>query len=183
MMSKDADQVKVGVDGVISSADLGSTAPTTVDGVLDAAFTDLGYVSEDGVTETHDRTQEMIRAWQNAQVVRTVTTEGTTTFSFTLLQTSADVVAEYYGGTVAVDGSIVTDPSDERPHRAYVIDIVDGTDKIRKYIPDGQITEVGDIVYANGEPIGYEVTLMAYYNDTLSGSVKHWFASLDTSGS
>lgn len=182
-MSKNVDQVKVGVDGVVSSAPTGTAAPTTVDGTLNVAFADLGYVSEDGVTETNERTHEMIRAWQNGRIVRTIVTEGSTTFSFTLLQTSSDVLAEYYGGTIAVDGSIVTDPHDERPHRAYVIDVVDGTDKIRKYIPDGQITEVGDIVYANGEPVGYEVTLMAYHNDALGGSVKHWFKSLDTSGS
>jgi len=177
-MSKDVSEVRVGVDGVVSSAALGSTAPTTVDGALDDAFSDLGYVSEDGVSETNDRTQEMIRAWQKGRIVRTVTTEGTTTFAFTMLQTSLSVLAEYYGGTVDAGGMIVTDPHDERPHRAYVLDIVDGTDHIRKYIPDGQITDVGDIVYANGEAVGYEITLMAFHDDTIDGSVQHWFKSL-----
>jgi hypothetical protein len=182
-MSKNVDQVKVGVDGIIASAPLGTSGPTTVDGNLNVAFKDLGYVSDAGVTETNERTHEMIRAWQNGRIVRTIVTEGQTTFSFTLLQTSKDVIAEYYGAVVAADGSIVTDPHEERPRRAYVLDVVDGTDKIRKYIPNGQITEVGDIVYANGEPVGYEVTLMCYHDEAMNGSVKHWFKSLETSQS
>jgi hypothetical protein len=33
---------------------------------------------------------------------------------------------------------------------------------IRTYIPAGEVTEVGDKVYASGEPVGYEITITAY---------------------
>jgi hypothetical protein len=40
------------------------------------------------------------------------------------------------------------------------------------------VTEVGDRVYANGDPIGYEVTIEAEYNSTLAGNAKLWSTRL-----
>lgn len=179
-MSKDNTEVRVAVDGVIASGPLTATAPTDAVAALPSGFVDLGYVSEDGVTETSTQTVEKIRAWQKAAVVRQTVTEGESTFPYTLIQTNAAVLAEYYGATVANDGSIVLDPTRERPHRSYIIDVIDGDELIRTYIPDGQVTEVGDQVYQNGQPIGYEMTLTAYDNEVIGGVAKKWYASLDT---
>lgn len=181
-MAQTIDEVRVGVDGVVSSAPLGTTAPTAVDSTLASPWVDLGYVSEDGVTESNTTTSESIRAWQRNAVVRTVITEGETTFAFTLIQTNADTLAEYYGlgsGDVDTDeGSFVSSATISRPRRSYVIDVIDGDELIRKYIPDGQVTEVGEQVFQNGAPIGYEVTITAYDSPDLGGSVKHFFSSL-----
>jgi hypothetical protein len=181
-MPQSIDEVRVGVDGVVSSAPTGTAAPTAVDSVLASPWVDLGYVSEDGVTESNTTTSEKVRAWQNAAVVRTLVTEGETTFSFNLIQTNADTLAEYYGletGDIdTADGSFVSSPTRQRPNRSYVIDVVDGDELIRKYIKVGQITEVGDQVFQNGAPIGYEVTITAYDDATLGGSVKHFYSSL-----
>lgn len=46
--------------------------------------------------------------------------------------------------------------------RAFVLDVIDGTKHIRIYVPNGEVSERGDIVYANGEPIGYDVTITCY---------------------
>lgn len=183
-MAQTIDEVRVGVDGVVSSAPTGSTAPTSVSSALVAPWVDLGYVSEDGVTESNAVTSERLRAWQRNAVVRTLITEGESTFSFTLIQTNADTLKEYYGLEAAdiagATGSFVTGSTIDRPHRSYVIDVIDGAELIRKYIPDGQITEVGDQVFQNGAPIGYEVTITAYDDATLGGAVKHFFSSLVT---
>jgi len=183
-VSKDNTEVRVAVDGVIASGPLTATAPTDAVAPLAtgaSGFTDLGYVSEDGVTETNSQTVEQIRAWQKAAVVRSTVTEGEVTFAYTLIQTNADTLAEYYGATVAADGSIVVDPTRERPHRKYVVDVIDGDELIRTYVPDGQVTEVGDQVFQNGAPIGYECTVTAFYNEQIGGVAKKWYASLDAS--
>lgn len=181
-MAQTIDEVRVGVDGVVSSAPKGTTAPTAVDSALGAGWVDLGYVSEDGVTESNATTTEKVRAWQRNAVVRTLITEGETTFACTLLQTNADTLKEYYGLETAdintTSGSFVSSATVDRPHRSYVIDVIDGDELIRKYLPDGQITEVGDQVFQNGAPIGYEVTITAYDDATLGGSVKHFFSAL-----
>lgn len=180
-MATDNTEVRVAVDGVVSSGLTTAVAPTDATTALPADFVDLGYVSEDGVTETNSQTVEKIKAWQKSAVVRSSVTEGETTFQLTLIQTNADTLAEYYGADVAADGSIVVDPTRERPHRSYVIDVIDGDELIRTYVPDGQVTEVGDQVYQAGAPIGYEITITAYDNATLGGVAKKWYASLDTS--
>jgi hypothetical protein len=55
-----------------------------------------------------------------------------------------------------------------------VLDVVDGAELERIYIPDGVVTEVGDRVYANAEAIGYEMTIEAQYNAALAGNFKLW---------
>lgn len=179
-MGLDISQVRVGVSGLIGTAPLGTTAPTGTSSSL-SSFTDLGYVSEDGVTETNDISINPIKAWQNAVTVRNTVTDGSVSYQLTLIQTDVNVVAAVYGSAVAADGSIIKRPTTERPHKAWVIDVIDGTEKIRNWIPDGQITELGDVVYQNGEAIGYEITLTTYPHTSLdsgAGSVQTWFASL-----
>ena len=177
-MAKDTTEVRVAVDGVVASGLTSATAPTNAVVALPAGFFDLGYVNDSGVTETTSQTVGKIRAWQKGAVVRTTVTEGEASYKLVLIQTSRATLAEYYGADVAADGSIVLNPLRERPHRSYIIDVIDGSEVIRTYIPDGQVTEVGDQVYAAGVPIGYEVTITAYDNATIGGAAKKWYATL-----
>jgi len=179
MAGKVVDEVRVGVDGIVSTGVSGTAvAPTSAVSALGVGWTDLGYVSEDGVTESTSTASDKIKAWQKLKVVRTTVTEGTISWKFVLIQTNADTVGLYYNGVVAVDGSITIDPTKERPVLAFALDIIDGTDVVRAYAPEAQITEVGDQVYQNGTPIGYEVTIEANYNEALGGSVQKWYSSL-----
>ena len=178
-MGKNIEEVRVGVTGVVAVGAFGlTTPPTDATTTLHSSFVDYGYVSEDGVTETTEQSSSKIRAWQKNKVVRTVMEEGSVQYAFTLIQTNADTVAYYYGGTVASDGSIVIDPTTERPVHEFVIDVIDGDSIIRAYAPEARVIEVGDQVYENGAPIGYEVTVECEYNDDLGGSVKKWYTDL-----
>jgi hypothetical protein len=154
--------VRVAVTGTVSVGPTTAAAPADADTAL-TGFSDLGYVSEDGVTETRDRSTNAIKAWQNAATVREVVTEASLQYKLTLLETKAETVEAFYGTTVnAGDGSVTIVPSATGGAHSYVIDVVDGADFIRTYIPLGEIIEVGDQVYASGEAIGYEVTISAY---------------------
>lgn len=48
------------------------------------------------------------------------------------------------------------------PRRSYVFEVKDGNAKIRIYVPEGQITEVGDVTYSDAEVVGYEVTVSTF---------------------
>lgn len=181
-MATNSANVRVAVTGEVLVGLTSATAPTGTGGTT-TGFNGLGYVSEDGVTETRDRSSDDIKAWQNAATVRTVVTDANLTYSFTLIETKKETVELYYGATVteaASDGSFVIVPSNTGGRKSFILDVVDGSELIRTYIPQGEVTEVGDRVYASGEPIGYEVTITAYTDSTLGGAAKVWATALKT---
>jgi hypothetical protein len=165
-----AANVRVGVSGEIFVAPTGSTAPTTASAQPAAAFIGFGYVSEDGVTETFDRSSDDIKAWQNAATVRSVVTDAAITYQFTLIETTVATVGFANGTTVtqtAAHGTYTIDPSSTGGRKSFIIDVIDGANLKRIYIAEGELTERGDTVYASGEPIGYECTVKAYGSVTV----------------
>lgn len=185
-MALDSTNVRVAVTGAIYlETSALAIPPSDANTPWGSGFTDLGYAGEDGVTETRNRTTQTIKAWQNGDVVREVVTEASVTLQFVLVETKKETVELYYGTRVADDGSIIIVPSATGGRHGMGLDIVDGDDFIRAWIPDGEISEVGDQVYQNGEAIGYEVTVRAYPHSSLidpdtgqMGSVKKWYSSL-----
>ena len=96
----------------VYAAPLGTTLPTSATAVLDNAFVDLGWVSEDGVTNSISRETTKHRAW-GGEVVKVTQDNYTETVKLTLLESSADVLAVVYGAdnvtengdTIAVEHS------------------------------------------------------------------------------
>lgn len=174
-----AENVRVAVTGAVYVAPTTATAPVDADTApAGVDWKDLGYVHEDGVTEGRDRSTEQMRAWQNAALVRETVTEADMSYQFRLVETKKETVELYYGGTVnTVNGSIEIDPAKTGGRKSFIIDVIDGSDFIRAYIPSGEITEVGEQVYSNGEPIGYEVTIKAYKSGAYS--TKKFYSSLE----
>lgn len=171
-MALNADNVVVGITGKVYVGATSATAPTDYSSTL-TGFTDLGYVSADGVTFTVDKSTNQIRAWQNADLVREVVTEGTATYSFMLLETTQDAVEAYFGGTLVGD-KIELNPTATGGKKSFVIDIVDGADVIRHYIPSGEIMSVEAQTIQNGEALGYGMTVTAYVKDGRAADV--WFS-------
>lgn len=136
-----------------------------------AGFTAAGYIGDGGVTETNERSTDRIRAW-GGDTVKVVQTEHNVTYQFTFLETlNTDVLKAVYGDTnvtmtAATGGTgklhAVLINAAVRDHKSFVFEVKDGAAKIRIYIPDGQITEVGDVTYSDGEVVGYEVTVEAF---------------------
>jgi hypothetical protein len=183
-MANTASNVVAGVPlatGGILIGELSAAAPTTASGAL-TGFSAAGYIGDSGVVETNERSTDKIRAW-GGDTVKVVQTEHNVSYQFTFLETlNADVLKAVYGednvtttaatastGTlheVAINGATL-------PHKSYVFEVKDGDAKIRIYIPDGQITEVGDVTYSDGEVVGYEVTVEAFGDDLGNKAYKY----------
>lgn len=153
------------VGGAVYRAPLGTALPTDATTALAVAFVDMGYISEDGVTNSNSPETEKIRAW-GGQVVLIVSTEKPDTFKLTFLESlNENVLKTVYGdGNVTIDaqaGTInVVASAEELEEHVYVIDVaMRGGAMKRIVIPSGALSELGDIVYKDDEPIGYEVTL------------------------
>lgn len=159
-MALDAANVVVGVTGKVYVGATSATAPTSSTSSL-TGFTELGYVSGDGVTFTTDKATNTIRAWQNNDLVRESITETTVTYSFSLLETNEDVLEAYFGAA-PVDGKIAFNPNSTGGRKSFVIDVVDGAKAVRHYVPAGEILSVEAQTIQNGEAMSYGVTVTAY---------------------
>lgn len=185
-MALDSNEVRVAVTGAVYVGPTETAGPADADATLAAGLKDLGYVDDNGVTESRSRSTNKIKAWQNAAVVREVVTDADFTIKFVLVQTNADTVGLYYGTTVdPATGGVTIVPAATGGRKSFVVDIIDGDDFIRLYIPSGEITDVGDQKFVNGDPVGYEVTVTAYsgtYGTTpWVGAAKKFYSSLKSS--
>jgi hypothetical protein len=158
-----AENVVVGVTGAVYSGPTSATAPTSSTSTL-TDFTELGYVSADGVEFATDKSTNQIRAWQNADLVRETITEGTVTYTFSLLETTQEVIEAYFGASL-VDGKIELNPVNTGGRKSFVIDIIDGAKAIRHYIPSGEILAVEAQTVQNGEAVAYGITVTAYASE------------------
>lgn len=165
------------IGGAIYVAPIGTTLPTDASTALDAAFVGLGYVSEDGLTQSITRDSEAIKAW-GGDTVMTTQTDFAETFTFKLIEAlSVDVKKVIFGdsnvtGDLANGITTITN-SKELPAKVFVIEMVQNSALVRKVIPNGKITELGDIVYSDGEAVGYEPTITALPDATGNASYEY----------
>lgn len=166
MPDNNATNVTVGkpkVGGAVYWAPLGSTLPQSASASLDAAFKPLGYVSEDGVTNNNSPESDKVKAW-GGDTVLTLQTDRPDTFAMTLLESlNVNVLNVIYGsGNVVESAGAITvkATAEEMVSGAWVIDmVVRGNRAKRIVIPNGTITELGDIAYKDSEATGYAVTI------------------------
>lgn len=156
---------KPNVNGWLFVASKGTTIPTDASSALAAGFKNLGFVSEDGITNNNTSESDNIKAW-GGQIVLTTSTEKVDEFSMTLLETlNTDVLSTIYGATNVSTGTNtinVTVNAVETPEYVFVIEVaMTGGVLKRIVIPCGKISEMGEIVYKDDEPIGFEITIAA----------------------
>lgn len=157
--------------GGILSGPLGTPLPTDASTAPDAALTGVGYISDDGVSESMNRETDKIKAW-GGDVVKIVQSEHSVTYQYTMIEAArAEVNREVYGepnvtATVATTthGNLlaIKVTAEQLPHRVRVMEIKDGDARVRIVLPDSQITEVGDVTYQDAAIIAYPVTVEAF---------------------
>lgn len=184
-MATDATKARSWLSGAVFKGLTSATAPTGTSGAP-TGFTDLGFLSEDGVDieipGTGDSTP--IKAWQNGTTVRTVRTpsEDNPSWKFTMLETSLATVETYFGVTVtqtATEGSFAYTVSN-RGYNSYIIDGIDGAELQRDYVPKGIVTDVEAHKLANGEVTGYGVTVEGELDPVKGYNFKRWATALKT---
>lgn len=150
-MTVNANLARIYGDSSVNLAPFGTTLPTTIDGPLDAAFEDVGWVNPDGFTESLGGSVDKKRGFQKQGVIRTRVNEGGTSWAFVALENKAQTNALRYAEKVVTSASgvrkAVRGPGQRISVRAAVIDFFDEDDedvKARLVIPRFEIAPNGD---------------------------------------
>lgn len=157
---------KPSVSGAIFVAPLSTALPTDATTAKNVAFVELGYVSEDGVTNSNSISSADIKAW-GGDTVLSLINEKTDTWAFTLIESdNVNALKVAFGDSnVTADGSgniTVKANNKVQANREYIIEMI-GQDGLarRVVLPNAAVTAVGDIVYKADQAIGYPITLTA----------------------
>lgn len=159
------------VTGSIYRAPAGTTLPTDATTALAAAFKSLGYISEDGLTNGVSLDSSDTKSWGGVTVLSMIT-GAKETFKFKCLEpTNLEVLKTIYGssnvtGSTLSSGVTVKAKEFSNDDAVWAIDMKLGTTLKRIVIPNGKITDMGEIVYKDSEAIGYELTISANADST-----------------
>ncbi len=169
---ENSENVMVAVTGAVYVDSTGtSAAPTDATTPLAETWHNVGYISEDAVTESIETDTNEIIAWQNSDVVRTLVTKFGVNYSFTMIETNSVSVGLYYGKAVAAAATNHQIGGERVGRQAFVIDAIDSAGQVvRRYMPAAEVTERGEVAISGTDAVGYEVTLATYPTDTLQGA-------------
>ena len=161
--------------GAIKHAPLGTTLPTlssiSKTGVtIDGAFTGNEYVSEDGLTLAPSISTTDIKDWSGA-TVRKVLESFDGTLSWTMISTNEGAMKVAFGDAhVTVNAATAQHGNQVQAAvgahmpdaQSWVFLMKDGDARVVIVVPNGQVTEIGEVTFASNAAIGWQVTLSCY---------------------
>ena len=156
----------ISVTGGIKVAPIGTVTPTDPASGLNAAFKELGYVTEDGLKLSHDASDDKIKVWGGV-TIRTIRSDYSATITGTLVSTlDVDVLKNVFGDSLVTQKSgfiAIKHAADIAPEKVYIIETKDASNGGRKryVIPKGQIAVSGDVNLSHKEITGFEITIEA----------------------
>lgn len=141
--------------GAVFVAAEGVTAPTDAATALGGSWSDGGYVDENGIAITVNRSTTPIRDWSKANV-RNVLSEFGGSIAVGFLQVDEFSAKRVFGANnVSVTAASVSAGeiievsigAELPPIEAWCFNMKDGNARIRVFVPRGQITSVNEMSY------------------------------------
>lgn len=161
--------------GAIKHAPIGTALPDLSDitkaaVALNVAFEGDEYVSEDGLTLTPSMSTSEIKDWSGA-TVRKVLESYDGTLSWTMISTNEGALGVAFGADhIETNAANSTHGKQVKvalgahipEAQSWVFLMKDGDARIVILVPNGQVTEVGEVTFANNAAVGWNVTLSTY---------------------
>jgi hypothetical protein len=152
--------------GIMVAAE-GTTLPTGVSSAT-TDFTKLGYVADDGLRPSGERTSTDIYDWAG-DLIYSPQENHSTQFQFKLLAAfDGDVLSEVFGeDNVTTVGSLTTVEETGEPLgiHPWLFDMRDKSKRVRIVVPAGQITAVSEDPFVRNALQAFDVTLTCYKDD------------------
>jgi hypothetical protein len=164
----------VNVYGGLYFLPLGTPIPTDATTALDEDAVHCGFVSEDGITITTDRSGDPTIAWGGDKVAYLQSSFGISWKLKFLQFFNADVARLAYGdanvaeiAASASHGKQMVIKQNSRPldFGTFVIDSFYGIKKVREVAPYAQPSEIGDLMLVHSELSAIETTIELYPDD------------------
>jgi hypothetical protein len=161
-----------------TGADLWVAPKGTTEGVSDLSialttpWVAVGLLSEDGASEARDEDSNDFYAW-GGKLIRTTRSKHKRTITVTALEDSDLVFKLVNPGSTSATATGTNTRTVKIPsssdHRAFCLELFDGSVHKRRVIPNGEVTEVGEISLSESDLTAYELTITIYpgADDTL----------------
>lgn len=149
--------------GAVYWAPIGTTVPTDASTALDAAFLNVGFVSDAGVTISTSVESSSHKAWGGVEVANDVTGFSETT-SFEMLEKSVNAMKLAFGAAaVTATGEEVTAVKHTveafKTEAVLVVEtLINSTEIRRTVVARAKLIERGDVTYSDGDLVMYPVT-------------------------
>jgi hypothetical protein len=178
-MAGDPTKIVVGANGSLSIAPVGTAAPADEVVALNAAFKDVGIISEDGATFSNGKTVEGIKAWQSFHDVRKIVTGVETTVACVLREWSKQTTELALDGTVtevsAGHYKLTPNAAEAVAEYAAVLAWVDGDKHYRLVIPRCSLADSVETNLTRSGPADLPITLGVLGSD----GVDPWYLLTD----
>lgn len=170
-MSSDntASYVTVGkgkVGGYMYRAPAGTTPPNDASTALASAYKCLGYISEEGVKNSNEIESVTIKDWNGDTVLQTKTGR-VDKWTVTLIEAMNPEVLKAVWGDSNISGALATGltinaNNTDNGSSVYVFEMIyNGNVLHRVVLPNAYVAELGEITYAAGDAVGFNIGLIA----------------------
>lgn len=142
----------------------GGALPTDATTTLASTFTDLGYLSDDGLTDTIDKNFTDVTAWGGDRVLSVLTSQ-TESFKFAMIETTLDTLKVVYGSDNVTDNSgVISVKHNAKGNEqfSFVFEIAMTGNRVKRIVvPSAVVTNLDDVEYKDGDAINYSIELAA----------------------
>jgi hypothetical protein len=157
------------VTGAINSAPTGTALPTDEATALNVAFKDSGYISDGGLKIGSNQNSTEITDW-SGNLVRTIMAGYGNQLTWEHLEWNEFSLKNFLGDANVTVTASVGQPTkitakfngDEMPVKEWVFNIKDGVRKIRVVVPNGQVSERGEISFLKTDAVKLPITLKTF---------------------
>lgn len=177
-MAVDITLIRAYTNGLIAVTNAGvtATAPTDASSALGIDFNEIGSVSDAGVAESTSQDRKDVFIWQGAALVRRIPGQFTKTWKFAAAETNLITLGVTFAGstiTQTAEGVTIEEKPPTTDIRQWVLHGIDGTRAERIYVPLGEVTERGDVVWSSGDITVREWTLSGYVDTSGNVAYRH----------